>query len=374
MTTTAQHLRQSLRAWANSDLDPPGPAWLQWLWTLLFCAAIALGFTVLGVANSAGRAGGSWLDPGIWWRWYRVNFVVSLCIGILIHTLFAVLIPAVGRARIREFSHGKRAAFFVAIPMAGVAVGWPLGLWLVSQGSGWVRLPAPGQLVPSALMALGLSFIIFLIFNARALQVHAEKRALEAQLRLLQAQMEPHFLFNTLANVATLIDYEPAKARQMLESFTDYLRSSLGNLRHEHSSVGAELDLARTYLALMQHRMDDRLRFQINCPDALRTQPLPPLLLQPLVENAIHHGLEPKVEGGCVTVSVERDGDQLVLKVADDGLGQDAARPGRRTGNGVALDNLRQRLAARHGAAARLELAAAEPGTVATLRLPMSPA
>jgi sensor histidine kinase YesM len=185
--------------------------------------------------------------------------------------------------------------------------------------------------------------------------------------------MEPHFLFNTLANVLTLIDTDADRARRMLEAFTDYLRSSLGSPRRGDSSVGRELDLAEAYLQLQHLRMDDRLRYSVDADAGLRALALPPLLLQPLVENAVLHGLEPKVDGGTLRVEVRADAAQLVLTVTDDGLGPDhGAGPAsrRRAGNGLALRNLRERLRTMYGDAASLRLQPAAPGTRATIRLP----
>ena len=118
--------------------------------------------------------------------------------------MFAALIPLVGPARIRRFGNGQRALFFSGIPILGVLIGWPLGMWLVSEEAvGWVRVN-PAEVASSAVVGAVFSFVVFLVFNARMRQALAEKRATEAQLRLLQAQIEPHFLFNTLANVVAL--------------------------------------------------------------------------------------------------------------------------------------------------------------------------
>ncbi len=296
-------LRRSARAWISWDLETVGPAWLQWVWTLLFAVAIALGFTLFGMAANASRDPSRWLDLALWGRWYRVNFTISLTISLLIHLLFAIAIPSVGKARIGRMTHGRRAVFFTAIPISGVVVGWPLGMWLVGQNMAqWIHIRNPAELLSSAVLSILISFIIFLFFNARARQMMAEKRATEAQLRLLQGQIEPHFLFNTLANVQTLIEHEPVKARQTLEAFTDYLRASLGGLRKDKSTLGDELDLARAYLELIQARMGERLQFTIEADAGLRALPMPALLIQPLVENAIHHGLEPQVDGGMLRI------------------------------------------------------------------------
>ena len=376
MTLNANVLRRSWSEWISNDLDPTTPGWLQWLWTLVFALVVALGFTLIGMASGAGRNPGLWFDGGVWWRWYRVNFAVTLTIAVLIHLMFLVIIPLVGKARIRSFSDRGRAAFFTAIPLSGVVLGWPLGVWLVGQDAAkWIRTMNTGEFVSSAVLALLVSVVIFLVFNARAQQALAEKRAVESQLRLLQAQMEPHFLFNTLANVLTLIDIEPQRAKQMLESFTDYLRATLDGLRQAGGSAGGELDLAEAYLRLLQLRMEDRLRFDIDADAAARRAALPPLMLQPLVENAIHHGLEPKLEGGTLSVRARVQGNELQLTVEDDGLGPDAPprhAAGKPGGNGMALDNIRQRLQALYGDAASLTIEPLQPGTRATLRLPFS--
>ena len=369
MNTRRFLLRQSLDAWVTSDTTPPGPAWLQWLWTLIFAVAVGLVFTLIGMASVSGKRPEIWFDAGVWLRWFRVNFTISLTIAVLIQLLFSAAIRWIGVQRIRAFSNAQRGLFFSSIPILGVLLGWPLGVWLVSEsGAGWVRIDT-GSLIGSAVIGALVSAVIYVIFSARAQRAEAEKRAAEAQLRLLQAQMEPHFLFNTLANVLTLIDIEPQRAKQMLESFTDYLRATLANLRKDDSTLARELELADAYLRLLQLRMEDRLRFTIDADAEARQAALPPLLLQPLVENAIHHGLEPKVEGGSIAIRARLRDGMLELTVDDDGLGPDAPRR-RNPGNGIALDNIRQRLRSRHGDAAALSLEALQPGTRATLRLP----
>ena len=369
-------LRQSWRSWLSNDTHRVGPEWLQLVWTVGFAAAVALGFTLLGAALNRGPA---WGDLGTWLRWYRVHFVISLAVALCIHALFAITIPLFGAARIQRFSGGQRALFFTAVPLVGVLIGWPLGVWLVSDTmGGWIRISAESA-TTSAVLALLISGIFFLFFNATARRMEAEKRATDAQLQLLQGQMEPHFLFNTLANVQSLMDHDLPRARQMLGDFTDHLRNSLGALRSDSSVVAQELALARSYLQLLQGRMEDRLHFEIDADEAALQQPLPPLLLQPLVENAVVHGLEPSIEGGLVQISARVHGQHLVLAVRDTGLGLHAPRrPGIRQTthprSGMALDNIRQRLLARWGGLARLEVTTAEPGTLARLTIPLDKA
>jgi hypothetical protein len=357
----------SWNSWITSDPVPTGPAWMQLLWTVLFGFGIALVFTLVGMATASGRNPGIWLDGAAWLRWYRVNLVISLSVALTIHALFATLVPLVGADRVRRFTRRQRALFFGGIPIIGVLVGWPLGVWLVGPQAGWIRIN-PAAVGSSVAIGIVISTIIYLIMAAKADQAVAEKRATEAQLRLLQAQIEPHFLFNTLANVHALIEFEPAKAKTMLGAFTDYLRSSLGSLRRDRVPLADELALAEAYLRVQQARMEDRLHFAIEVDAAARQALLPPLLLQPLVENAIQHGLEPSLGGGSVHIHARLNGPDLLIDVRDDGRGP-ATTPAR-PGNGVALANIRERLQQRHGERASLVITPADPGTRASLRLP----
>lgn len=360
-------LRRSWRSWTSIDLEVEGPAWLQLVWSGLFAIACALLFTAFGMVMM-GR--GQWDDPGRWWRWFQVNLFVSAVIAYGIHGLFELLIRWIGPARIKSWPEGRRALFFVSVPLFGVATLWPTAVWLLGMHVGTGAMQVNMGFIAFALM---FSLVMFLYFGGKARLEMANRRAAEAQLKLLQGQIEPHFLFNTLANVVGLIDHEPERARRMLESFIDYLRGSLGGLRNERHTLGQEMVLVEAYLGVLALRMDDRLRVRIEVPDALRAAPLPAVLVQPLVENAIHHGLEPKVEGGEIVVRAEVHGDRLHIEVLDDGLGlRPASAPARRPGGaGAALANIRERLAAAYGASAGLTLTERPGGGVcARLTLP----
>jgi LytS/YehU family sensor histidine kinase len=198
------------------------------------------------------------------------------------------------------------------------------------------------------------------------------RHADDARLKLLQTQLEPHMLFNTLANLRALIGADPQRAQHMLDHMIAYLRATLSASRSASHTLQAEFDRLRDYLELMSIRMGGRLSFELRLPAELAQHPVPALLLQSLVENSIQHGLEPKVEGGSVIVSAQHDGADLVLEVADTGVGPDGA-PGApaSTGTGFGIAHVRERLATMYGAAARVDFSARpEGGARVTLRFP----
>lgn len=202
-----------------------------------------------------------------------------------------------------------------------------------------------------------------------------ERQALQAQLRLLQAQIEPHMLFNTLANLQGLIAIDPARASGMLDQLIGYLRATLAATRLDTTTLAQEFDAIDAYLGLMGVRMGERLRPRTSLPDALRTAKVPPLLLQPLVENAIVHGLEPNVFGGELLVTAAARDGTLEIFVADTGLGlanDDDDDDGVRAGGGIGLATTRERLRVLYGDRARLDLSPNVPrGTLARLTLPL---
>jgi signal transduction histidine kinase len=260
------------------------------------------------------------------------------------------------------------------------ALGTTLAAWLLGQ-------PKPGLANFSHLRGIGFTLVastgatIFFSNRERLMQARAdaaseraraeqvERQALQAQLQLLQAQLEPHMLFNTLANVQGLIAIDPARAQHMLDQLIQFLRSTLTSSRAQSTTLAREFALIEAYLGLMQVRMGERLSFSLDLPPELFETPVPPMLLQPLVENAIAHGLEPKLEGGRIEVRARRDGEAVVLTVADTGRGLDA--PPAKPGTHVGLANTRERLRAMYGERASLSLEPAAPcGAVATILLP----
>ncbi len=195
-----------------------------------------------------------------------------------------------------------------------------------------------------------------------------KRQLAEAQLKTMQAQVEPHFLFNTLASVDYLIETEPATASKMQKSLIQYLRAALPQMREGSTTLGKEVQLCRSYLEILKFRMEDRLQYSVIVPQGLSSAQFPPMMLQSLVENSIKHGLEPKPEGGSLTISADVSSGRLRVTVADSGLGFAAAGV---SGSGVGLANVRERLAALYGGAAKLSIEANSPsGTIVTIEVP----
>lgn len=214
------------------------------------------------------------------------------------------------------------------------------------------RSVSPPPLVQLTLLALLALLVIRIIARG---QQRAEKKAdaaqevadrealqrqiLEARLQLLQAQVEPHFLFNTLAAVEHLIETTPARAAQMQRHLIDYLRAALPRMRQQSATLGQEVELCVNYLKIMQMRMEERLKFNVAVPAGLASAAFPPMMIQSLVENSIRHGLEPKPEGGVIDLTAEvRDG-KLCVSVTDTGMGFSPS-----AGTGIGLANIRERL------------------------------
>jgi len=287
------------------------------------------------------------------------NFVFSQCIGLsvllLIHFGWRGLWPVRKPPRLP----------FIGLIVLAIIAGWLGGSAIASA-----LLGMPWTAGRSAMAALGVTVAAGVVgtwfFWSRQRAAELERGRIEAQLKLLQAQIEPHFLFNTLANLDALIATDPPRARAMLGHLNDYLRATLAAARKERNSLEEEFALLKNYLEVLAIRMGARLRYELALPEALASLQVPPMLLQPLVENAVKHGLEPKVEGGSVKVSAREERGRLVLEVADTGLGEQGSG-----GSGVGLANLRERLAAAFGGLANVR-AGANPagGYTVTLSLP----
>lgn len=346
------------------------------VYTGLWSSAIAVFLTA---ANRLFDARASLAE--IWWP----TLLISNLVGYLIHLSQMLLERVLGgwpwRAR-----GWPRVLYQLAQISACVVLGIACGLALLRGASPLRYLTSSVALQMMLPFALFVSLFMLLVAASGERRSVAEAKAArqneqiaatgrllaEARLRALQAQIEPHFLYNTLANVVGLIDSQPALARRMLERFIDYLRASLAASRAEQSTLGAEADLIAAYLDVLSVRMGARLHYRIEIGAELRQQALAPMLLQTLVENAITHGIEPKLEGGSIVISAHCDGAQLCVQVADSGAGL-AAPAQQRAGGGVGLANLRARLVSLYGEGAQVQLLENQPcGMTARLLLPVS--
>ena len=231
---------------------------------------------------------------------FFVNFVYSQCIGLpawfLIDAPRHLLWP----------DQRPRLLAFLPIVIGSLLAATYGGTWLGAQllGHPWsLRTP-----LTSLLITATAGFLAVLYFWERGRAESIERQIAEARLKLLQAQIEPHFLFNTLANLDALIGIDPARARVMLGHLNDYLRATLASARKERNTLADEFALLDGYLEVIGVRMGPRLSFSLDLPDALKACEVPPMLLQPLVENAIKHGLEPKIEGGRIEIAARAEG------------------------------------------------------------------
>jgi signal transduction histidine kinase len=201
-----------------------------------------------------------------------------------------------------------------------------------------------------------------------------KRQVVEAKFTTMQAQVEPHFLFNTLASVDHLIEVDPPRASQMQKNLIQYLRAAMPHMRDHTSNMGREAQLVTSYLKILQFRMEERLSFSVDVPAGLHSAEIPPMMLLSLVENAIKHGLEPKPEGGRLDVKAEIAHGKLRVSVADTGLGF-KPNGASTSGTGIGLANIRERLAMIYGGAASFSIgpnvgAGAQGGTLAVIEVP----
>ena len=346
------------------------PLWAQLL--MASAAAVTLALGLMGVTAVFGTVHyPNWISASL-------LPIILICACIAFVLLAAVraaerLLPEALVERMARGGDRPAAALLAMIAVVAVILGMWLGYALTYHLN--YRVFHQSAVLPAPLLKLAIFLFAVIAANwawwrSRMRHEALRRETLESQLRMLQAQIEPHFLFNTLANVQSLMDCDPARAKHMLEAFSDYLRAGLSQLRESDSTLGAELDMAQTYLELLQLRMEERLTFSIEASPQARAARLPTLLLQPLVENAIHHGLEPKIEGGHVRILAAVRNNRLTICIDDDGLGLDAPRRALKSGTGMAVANLKTRLNTRYGRAASLELSPLAAGARACIELP----
>ena len=359
-------LRQAWAAFWVLRKHRAEPAWAR----LSIAAALALSVS-LALVMLAGLLRLSWFDRS-WWQNVALPLVcIGVAIGITLLGWFRTLEMVAAEAVLERLRTGgwRSRLILNALAAVGIVLGCAAGIGLLSafgapRAADWVAQSQ--HRIHFALFMLVLITGNLIVWSLRTRELAARRRASEAQLHLLQAQIEPRFLFNTLADVQGLLDCDPERARQMLEEFTDYLRASLGQLRRADSTLAAELTMVECYLQLMRLRMGDAVVFSIDASAEARTAVVPPLLLQPLVENAIRHGLAPRDGNGSVHVHAVVRGGRLAIAVRDDGVGLPAAP----APAGLALANIRARLQARYGSNASLTLDRQALGACATIDLP----
>jgi two-component sensor histidine kinase len=324
--------------------------------------------------------------------WRRLGFTLSLSIvlGLLIslHLGFPVIIETVILGLLAMLLFGlfeqwpKRLPAWLArwvLQVIGVALAMPFGtlvLDALANGSGGTPL---WELRDFGLLVAPWVALTALVRQREALARHQamafdlertelERQALDARLHLLQAQVAPHFLFNTLANVQALVDAGSPRAPAVLRSMIAYLRAAVPRLHETATTLGQELQLVQAYLELMHMRMPDRLQFSLHVDEAASlTLCCPPMTLLTLVENAVRHGIDPSEEGGRIDIHVQRRDDRCVVRVSDTGTGL------RQSGNGLGtgLSTLRERLQLAFGGDAQLRVTEQRPrGVCAEVDLP----
>ena len=314
-------------------------SWFITPFTVLLGRTVVIAAVLLLAFAGAGAVHPAWIP-----KWLAQTLAVMLIAPVI---SYIVYIPAVGGAVFEVFEHEARFMGWMQLTGVVMIVGPLLGL-------GALYRERDAQARSEALrFALERSTL--------------EKQALDAELRALQAQIKPHFLFNTLANVQELVETGSPRAPEVLRHLITYLSSAMPRLDESNATLGNEIALVRAYLELMHMRMPDRLRFEIDAPASLAELRFPSMALLTLVENAVKHGIDPSEQGGAIRVAVVRcDDGGLVVEVADTGVGMRRDAPA-----GTGLANLRARVGAYWLPGGRLALSENRPhGVVARIEVP----
>lgn len=340
--------------------------------------------------------------PG--WRRLRFTLSVSIILGLFISVSFTTPLwsviaraAAIGLFAMLLFGWfeqwpGRLPGWLArwALQVLGVAAAIPIATWTLyvfftdagaapfwqdpERLSGFAMFTIVGLLIApwAALGALVRQKDALARHQALAFDLERselERQALDARLHLLQAQVAPHFLFNTLANVQALVDIGSPQASAVLGSLIAYLRAAVPRLHDASTTLAQELQLVRAYLELMHMRMPDRLQFSLRVDESALHLACPPMTLLTLVENAVRHGIDPSEEGGRIDIDVQRHGDRCSIRISDTGIGLQSS--GKNTGTGLAT--LRERLRLIFGSAAELRISGLTPqGVCAELDIPAS--
>ena len=270
------------------------------------------------------------------------NMVYSQCIGLCIWLMSDLLW--------QRFN--GRKAIWIAVPVS-VLLGYLAGMVLADvflhRNSLEYLLNQPRKFLGLLLVSLSAGVLMSWYFWSHAQLMHTQKLMVEARLKLLESQLQPHMLFNTLANLHTLIALDPTAAQTMLDHLTAYLRATFNASRTSTHTLEMEFARLEDYLALMKIRMGHRLDYALHLPLDLRQHHIPTLLLQPLVENAILHGLEPAIEGGRIDIRASQKGNQVCVEVCDTGCGFPTNNSNENKAKGFGLAQVRERLQTLYG-------------------------
>ena len=333
------------------------------IYTLIFNLMFAVAFTLLAYVFVRK------IELAQFPQIFGENIVISNVIGFAFWIVFSALGPVMRRVNGRPFWF---VALFYAILGTAIVTGSLWGFAFFTGRSGMlIWIGSREQLFTSFIISLMISVVLATLWTRRSEELTAqialaeeqervatfERAAAEANLRALQAQIEPHFLFNTLANVTSLIHTKPDDAKRMLEDFIAYLRATLAATREQHSTLGDEFEMMKNFLSILKIRMGERLQVYLDLPSELRNATMPPMLLQPLIENAIKHGLEPKLEGGSITLTAARNGDSVRISIVDTGLGFS-----NKLSNGIGLKNVRERIEKLYGTRGSVLIEENHPG------------
>jgi sensor histidine kinase YesM len=335
--------------------SPPKAVLDMFVLTVLFCALVAAVVTLASPSIAAFA------------RWLLIVESIGLA-AVAIGTSLSHLPP------LRRFSPTVAHLIIggIAVP-SGYVIGSSAAYTLLGEPLPILQ-PEPRRVIALIGTALAAMLLVYIdamrhrIHSEAAARVQAQQLATESELRLLRAQLEPHMLFNTLANLRSLVDVDPKLAQSMIDQIIVYLRGTLAASREESVSLRQEFTQLSAYLEIMALRMGHRMRHRLELPKELEEFAVPPMLLQPLVENAIKHGIEPKVGSSTLEVRAAREHGAVVITVADTGRGlpADAEASG-----GYGVEHVRDRLRAYYGTAATLTLTPNAPeGARATVRIP----
>jgi hypothetical protein len=342
--------------------------------TFIMCAVI-----VVMIAATIASTGGN-----LTWRRITEITTFTVVVGYTQHFLYTFVIKLSRRRHDWAPWLMHPVVMGLVLPLLGIYVASNIAMTLLSGGGRLFSLHEGWREFVFALtIAVAAGWAIWESIEAsrrreierreraelEAAAARSDKERATAELKALRAQVEPHFLYNTLSNVVSLIDFDPTTAKHMTERLIGYLRHTLDASRRDNATVGDELNIIADYLEILRLRMGERLWYVIEATDAVRALPLSPMLLQPLVENAIKHGLEPHIDGGQISLIATLRESALNIVIEDTGLGFGVATG--TAGSGSGLANIRARLKALYGDGAKLSIDQPKIGTRISLSIPL---